>query len=105
MSGIVKCGKAGLLKLVEASHSGMDAESFRAEVKAWIKTAQHPTKHRPYTDLVFRPMMELIAYLEANDFKVFIVSGGGMDFMRAFIPEVYGISSERIIGSTGKSPL
>jgi phosphoserine phosphatase len=102
MSGIVKSGKAGLLKLVEASHSGMDAESFRAEVKAWIKTAQHPTKHRSYTDLVFQPMMELIAYFEANDFKVFVVSGGGIDFMRAFIPEVYGIPSERIIGSTGK---
>ncbi len=102
MQGIIDSGKEGLLKIIAASHSGMDAATFRDEVNVWIKTAEHPTKHRPYTDLIFQPMMELIGYLEANNFKVFIVSGGGIDFMRAFIPEVYGIPSERIIGSTGK---
>ena len=102
MTGIIKSGQVGLMKLVEVSHSGMDAESFRAEVKSWITTAKHPTKHRLYTELIFQPMMELIGYLESNGFKVFIISGGGLDFMRAFIPEVYGIPSEQIIGSTGK---
>jgi len=103
MKGILKSGKEGLLKLINASHAGMDVETFENEVRAWIKNAKHPTKHHLYTDLIFQPMMELITYLKANDFKVYIVSGGGLDFMRAFIPEVYGIPKEHIIGSSGKA--
>jgi len=102
MAGVMKSGEHGLVTLVNATHSGMDVETFKSEVKEWLKTTKHPTKNRPYTDLIYQPMMELIKYLEANDFKVYIVSGGGIDFMRAFVPEMYGIPEEYIIGSMGK---
>ncbi|MEA2047935.1 MAG: HAD family hydrolase [Campylobacterota bacterium] len=102
MHGVMKSGEHGLLQIVNATHSGMDVETFQEEVKAWLKTAKHPTLNRPYTDLIYQPMMELIAYLESNDFKVYIVSGGGIDFMRSFVPQKYGIPQEHIIGSSGK---
>lgn len=99
---VMKSGEHGLIQIVKATHSGMDVETFQEEVKEWLKTAKHPTLDRPYTELIYQPMMELIQYLQANDFKVYIVSGGGIDFMRAFIPEAYGIPEEQIIGSSGK---
>jgi len=102
MTGVMKSGEHGLVTLLNATHYGMDVETFKSEVKTWLKTAKHPTKNRPYTDFIYQPMMELIQYLEANDFKVYIVSGGGIDFMRAFVPELYGIQEEHIIGSMGK---
>ncbi len=102
MNGVMKSGEHGLVTLVNATHSGMDVETFKSEVKEWLKTAKHPTMNRPYTDLIYQPMMEVIRYLEANDFKVYIVSGGGIDFMRSFVPEMYGIPEEHIIGSNGK---
>ncbi len=102
INGVMKSGEHGLLALVNATHSGMDVETFKTEVKNWLKTAKHPTTNRFYTDLIFQPMMELIRYLEENHFKVYIVSGGGIDFMRAFVPEMYGIPEEHIIGSNGK---
>ena len=102
IQGVMKSGEHGLVTLVNATHSGMDVETFKTEVREWLKTAKHPTKNRPYTDFIYQPMMELIQYLEANDFKVYIVSGGGIDFMRAFVPEMYGIAEEHIIGSMGK---
>jgi phosphoserine phosphatase len=103
MHGVMKSGEHGLLELVNATHSGMDVETFQEQVRGWLKTAKHPVSKRAYTELIYQPMMELIDYLEANDFKVYIVSGGGIDFMRAFIPEAYGIPQERIIGSSLKS--
>jgi len=102
IKGVMKSGVEGLLALVNATHSGMDVETFKTEVKNWLKRAKHPTKKRPYTDLIYQPMMELIKYLEGNHFKVYIVSGGGIDFMRSFVPEMYGIPEEHIIGSNGK---
>jgi len=102
MHGVMKSGEHGLLQIVNATHSGMDVETFKEEVREWLKTAKHPTTNRPYTDLIYQPMMEVIRYLEANDFKVYIVSGGGIDFMRSFVPEMYGIPEEHIIGSSGK---
>ncbi len=102
MDGVMKRGVPALLEIVNATHSGMDVETFKSEVKAWLKTARHPISKRPYTDLIYQPMMELINYLKANDFKVYIVSGGGIDFMRSFIPELYGIPEEHIIGSNGR---
>ena len=102
MAGVMKSGEHGLLQIVNATHSGMDVETFQLTVKEWLQTAKHPTMNRPYTDLIYQPMMELIKYLEANDFKVYIVSGGGVDFMRSFIPQMYGIPEEHIIGSNGK---
>jgi len=102
MNGVMRSGEKGLIKIVNATHSGMDVETFKDQVEAWLKSAKHPIKNRPYTELIYQPMMELIRYLEANDFKVYIVSGGGIDFMRTFVPETYGIPQEHIIGSNGK---
>jgi len=102
MKGVMKSGEKGLMEIVNATHSGMDVETFKTQVEAWVKRAKHPTKKRSYTELIYQPMMELIRYLEANDFKVYIVSGGGIDFMRTFVPETYGIPQEHIVGSNGK---
>ncbi len=102
MNGVMKSGEHGLVTLVNATHSGMDVETFKTEVREWLKTAKHPTTNRSYTDLIYQPMMEVIRYMEDNDFKVYIVSGGGIDFMRSFVPEMYGIPEEHIIGSNGK---
>ena len=102
MKGVMKSGVPGLLEIVNATHSGMNVESFKSMVREWLQTAQHPTLKRPYTELIYQPMMELIIYLKENGFKVYIVSGGGIDFMRSFIPELYGIPEENIIGSSAK---
>ncbi len=96
-------GDKAILQIVGASHSGMTTDEFNQVVKEWMKTARHPTLNRPYTDLVYQPMLELLAYLRANGFKTFIVSGGGVEFMRAFAEEVYGIPPEQVIGSRGKT--
>ncbi|WP_294950942.1 HAD family hydrolase [Sulfurovum sp.] len=96
---VMASGKEGLLKLIMVSHTGMSDEEFDDIVATWIKTAKHPTKKVRFTELVFQPMLELLRYLRANDFKTFIVSGGGIDFMRPWATEVYGIPSNRIIGS------
>ena len=103
MTELVKQGEHGLLKLVMATHAGNTTEEFEAYVRDWIKNAQHPTKNVTYDQLVYQPMLELLAYLGANDFKTYIVSGGGVEFMRAIVTEVYGIPSEQIIGSRIKT--
>ena len=103
MTELVKQGEHGLLKLVMATHAGNTTEEFEAYVRDWIKNAQHPTKNVTYDQLVYQPMLELLAYLRANDFKTYIVSGGGVEFMRAIVTEVYGIPSEQIIGSRIKT--
>jgi phosphoserine phosphatase len=90
-----------IAQLVTATHAGMTTDEFRATVSEWIATARHPTKGRLYTQLVYQPMLELLAYLRANRFKTYIVSGGGVEFMRAWAESVYGIPPEQIIGSTG----
>jgi phosphoserine phosphatase len=90
-----------LAQLVTATHAGMTTDEFRATVREWIATAHHPTKGKPYTQLVYQPMLELLTYLRANGFKTYIVSGGGVEFMRAWAESVYGIPPEQIIGSTG----
>jgi len=103
MQELVKHGKHGLLKLVMASHSGNTTEEFEAIVKEWLATAEHPRFNRPYTDLVYQPMLELLNYLRENDFKTFIVSGGGIEFMRPWVEEVYGIPRDQVIGSSIKT--
>ena len=100
MKGVMKSGMKGLMTLALATHTGMSDEAFDAIVSEWIKTAKHPTKKVHYSELVFQPMLELLEYLRSNGFKTFIVSGGGIDFMRPFISEVYGIPSNQIIGSS-----
>jgi phosphoserine phosphatase len=92
--------KEGLLKLIMASHTGMTDEEFDAIVLDWINTAKHPRFKRHFKELVYQPMLELLSYLRANGFKTFIVSGGGIDFMRPWASEVYGIPSEQIVGSS-----
>jgi len=99
MKALIASGKEGLLKLVMTTHAGMSDEEFDAIVIDWIKTAKHPTKNVHYSELVFQPMLEVLDYLRANGFKTFIVSGGGIDFMRPWASEVYGIPVNQIIGS------
>jgi len=103
MEALIKQGEHGLVQLVMATHAGTTAQDFKNDVQHWIKTAKHPTKKVGYDKLVYQPMLELLHYLRANDFKTYIVSGGGVDFMRAFVSEIYGIPSEQIIGSRIKT--
>ena len=99
MDGVMKSGMEGLTKLIMATHADTTAQEFDKIVLDWIKTAKHPTKNVHYTELVYQPMLELLTYLRANEFKTFIVSGGGIDFMRPWASEVYGIPSSQIVGS------
>ena len=96
-------GEHGLAELVAATHSGMTTDEFRKTVDDWVASARHPKYQRPYTDLVYQPMLELLGYLRANGFKTYIVSGGGVDFMRPWTERVYGIPPEQVVGSTGKT--
>ncbi len=96
-------GEEALLEIVMASHSGLSVDSFEAEVAAWLDTARHPVTGRPYDAMTYQPMLELLTYLRDEDFETYIVSGGGIHFMRAFAEEVYGIPPENVIGSAGKT--
>ena len=100
LKGALASGEQGLVELVTATHSGMTTDEFSATVDHWIRTARHPTTQRPYTEMVYQPMLELLDYLRANGFKTFIVSGGGTDFMRPWVERVYGIPPEQTIGTT-----
>jgi len=93
-------GMKGVAGIVAATHAGMTPDEFGKIAAEWLATARHPRFGRLYTEMVYRPMLELVAYLRGNGFKTFIVSGGGADFMRAFAGEVYGIPPEQVIGST-----
>ncbi|HUT95284.1 MAG TPA: HAD family hydrolase [Thermoguttaceae bacterium] len=93
-------GEHALLELVMATHAGNTTEEFGQTVKEWIATARHPKTGRLYTEMVYQPMLELLAYLRANGFKTFIVSGGGIEFMRPWTEKVYGIPPEQVIGSS-----
>jgi len=97
---IMAAGKRGLLELMGASHAGMSTTTFESIVADWLATAKHPRFKRPYTDLVYQPMLELLAYLRANGFRTWITSGGGVEFMRVWTEEKYGIPPEQVIGST-----
>jgi hypothetical protein len=92
----------GLLRIIALTHSGMTTEEFTTRVNNWIGTAKHPKFDRPYDQLTYQPMQEVLRYLRANGFKTFIVSGGGADFMRAWSERVYGIPPEQVVGSTGR---
>jgi phosphoglycolate phosphatase-like HAD superfamily hydrolase len=94
-------GEQGLLEIIEATHAGMTVEEFHKTVADWIATARHPRFNRPYVELVYQPMLELLAFLRAKDFKTFIVSGGGIEFMRPWTEKVYGIPPEQVVGSSG----
>jgi phosphoglycolate phosphatase-like HAD superfamily hydrolase len=96
-------GERGLLELVMATHTGMTTMEFEQIVKDWIATAKHPKTGQPYTKCVYQPMLELLAYLRAKGFKTFVVSGGGVEFMRVFASEAYGIPPEQVVGSSVKT--
>jgi len=99
MAGVAASGDHGLLALVGATHGNTTPEEFSKIVSDWLATARHPRFKRPYTELTFAPMKELLAYLRANGFKTFIVSGGGIEFMRVFSERVYGVPPEQVVGS------
>ena len=100
MKALAASGEKGLLELVMASHAGNTTEEFYAIVQDWLANAKHPRFQRPYHELVYRPMVELLAYLRANGFKTFIVSAGGIEFMRPWAEKAYGIPPEQVIGSS-----
>src|SRR4051812_43640378 len=87
-------------EIIGATHAGMRNEEFEAIAKQWLETAQHPRFKRPYTDLVYQPMLEVMAHLRANGFRTYIVSGGGQEFMRVYAERIYGIPPEQIVGSS-----
>jgi len=93
-------GEHALVELAMATHAGTTTEEFDAIVRDWIASAKHPKTGKPFTGMVYQPMLELLAYLRANGFKTFIVSGGGIEFVRAFSERVYGIPPEQVVGST-----
>jgi phosphoglycolate phosphatase-like HAD superfamily hydrolase len=102
MKGVLAAGDKGAVMMLAATHSGMTTDEFAKIVRDWITTARHPKTGRPYIEMVYQPMIELLAYLRANGFKTFIVSGGGIEFMRPWTEKVYGIPPEQVVGSSGK---
>ncbi|WP_422822968.1 HAD family hydrolase [Variovorax humicola] len=105
IKGVAATGEKGLMQILAATHAGMTTDEFSRTVAQWLATAKHPKFKRPYDQLVYQPMLELLDYLRANGFKTFIVSGGGNEFMRVFAERVYGIPPEQVIGSTGELQL
>lgn len=103
MDGVIASGAGALLTLTLVSHTGMNSDEFEQIVKDWIKTARHPKTGKLLKDMVYQPMLEVLDYLRANGFKTYIVSGGGIDFMRPWTEEVYRIPPEQVIGSSVKS--
>lgn len=97
----LSAGKEGLLEALAVTHTGMTTDEFHKIVTDWTSTARHPRFNKPYIDVIYQPMLELMTYLRANGFKTFIVSGGGVEFMRVFAERVYGIPPEQVVGSSG----
>ena len=103
MKTVAAGGEHALLELVMATHAGTTTDEFAKIVADWLAQSRHPRFKRPYTDLIYQPMLELLNYLRANSFKTFIVSGGGIEFMRVFSEQVYGVPPEQVIGSSIKT--
>ena len=103
MKAVMASGEKGLVQLIMLTHSGMTVEQFQQIVTSWLASATDPKFHKPYTECVYQPMVELLAYLRANGFKTFIVSGGGIEFMRPWALRAYGIPPEQVIGSSIKT--
>ncbi|WIM10517.1 HAD family hydrolase [Enhydrobacter sp.] len=100
MAGLVASSEKGVLEVIAATHSGMTTAEFARTVTDWMANAGHPRFKRPYLDFVYQPMIELLAYLRSHGFKTFIVSGGGVAFMRPWTEKVYGIPPEQVVGSS-----
>ena len=102
VKAVAATGEHGLLQIVAATHAGTTTGEFETIVRDWIRTARHPATQRLYTEMIYQPMLELLAYLRANAFKTFVVSGGGVEFLRPWTQRVYGIPPEQVIGSRAK---
>jgi phosphoglycolate phosphatase-like HAD superfamily hydrolase len=100
---IAKLTLQDMERILAVTHSGMTVEEFHGIVKEWLTTAKHPRYQRPYTDLVYQPMLELMAYLRTNGFKTYIVTGGGQEFVRVYTEQVYGVPPEQVVGSAGRT--
>lgn len=103
LKALMKTGDKGLVQLIGATHAGMSVDEFHDMVLQWLATARHPKTGRLYTEMVYQPMVELLAYLREHGYKTYIVSGGGVEFMRPWVEKVYGIPPEQVIGSTIKT--
>jgi len=103
MKTLAASGEKGILELILASHAGMSTEEFTRIVRDWLDTARHPRFDRPFDEMTYQPMVEVLEYLRANGFKTFIVSGGGISMIRAFSEEAYGIPPEQVVGSSVKT--
>jgi phosphoglycolate phosphatase-like HAD superfamily hydrolase len=101
MTSVMASGQKGLAQLIAATHAGMTTDEFAATVAEWLDTARHPKTKLRYTEMAYQPMLELLFYLREHGFKVFIVSGGGVEFMRVFAEQTYGIPPEQVVGSSG----
>ena len=99
---LLASGEKGAMEVIMTSHAGVTTEQFQRIVKEWLATAKHPRFNRPFTDLVYQPILELLAYLREKGFKTYIVSGGGVEFMRPWTEKVYGIPPEQVVGSSIK---
>jgi phosphoserine phosphatase len=100
MKALAEAGEHGLIELAGTAQAGMTTTEFEAIVSAWIASARHPVSGRPYTEMVFQPMLELLDYLRGNGFSVYLVSGGGIEFMRPWAEAVYGVPRQNVIGSS-----
>ncbi len=100
LKGVAASGERGMVELIMATHAGMTTRDFETIARDWLATTKHPRFGRPYTECVYQPMLEVLAYLRANGFKTYIVSGGGVELMRVFTERVYGIPPEQVVGST-----
>lgn len=103
LKGALASGERALMEIIMATHAGMSTEEFEKIVRDWIAIARHPKTGRPYNEMIYQPMVELLRYLRANGFKTYIVSGGGVEFMRPWVEAAYGIPPEQVIGSTIKT--
>jgi hypothetical protein len=104
MKAVAAAGERGLLEIIAATHAGNTTEEFETIVRDWMNTARHPTTERLYTEMVYQPMLELLTYLRAKGFKTFIVSGGGVEFIRPWAERIYGVPPEQVVGSRQRSP-
>jgi phosphoglycolate phosphatase-like HAD superfamily hydrolase len=102
ISAAAATGQKGLMEVLATTHAGMSTEQFADQVREWVAGARHPTTGRPFTGMIYQPMLELLDYLRAHDYKTYIVSGGGQEFMRPWVEQVYGIPPEQVIGSYGE---
>ncbi len=103
MKALAAAGEHGMVELIMVTHAGMTTDQFEQIVTEWLATARHPRFHRLYTDLVYQPMIELLTYLRANGFKTFIVSGGGIEFMRPWVRQAYDVPPDQVVGSSIKT--